>query len=217
MSYHAEISFKTIGITELYQFLQKIKDTASKHIDKIAEDEFLYMPSVRYDHLYKEVRSVVARDADEAWAKSAVFTMRFFYLAEHNLLGVFGVPSAVQECFDATIYFQNSTDQDYEYDEWKDVPIFAQIADRWKASTDEDVLRKYNADRNDDEMDTDDFDYYRRTFAYEEIWAMCEDYMWNDNQAVHLSLFSYYDFQTIMQFVEACKEKYEQWRGADNA
>ena len=55
-------------------------------------------------------------------------------------------------------------------------------------------------------------DYYRRTFAYEEIWGMCEDYMWSDNKAVHLSLFSYYDFEPIKNFVVACKEKYAKWR-----
>ena len=213
MSYGASISFKTIDADELYQFFQNIKHTASKHIDKIAEDEFIYMPSVRYKHLYNDVKGVIARDADEAWAKSAVFTMRFFYLADHNLLGVFGVPSAVKECFDATIYFQNSTDQDYEFDEWKNVPIFAQIAEKWKTSTDDDVLRKCNDERDDDEIDTDSLDYYRRTFAYEEIWSMCEDYMWHDDKAVHLSLFSYYDFEPFMKFVEVCKEKYEQWIG----
>lgn len=215
MSYHADISFKTIDPSGLYQFLQAVKDTARKHIDKIAEDEFIYMPSVRYDHLYNECRPVVTQDADEAWAKSAVFTMRFFYLAEHHLLGVFGVPSAVQECFDSTIYFQNSTDQDYDFEEWKDVPIFSQIAERWKTATDEEVRQHYNDDRGEYDPDEDEFpfDYYRRTFAYEEIWAMCEDYMWRDEQAVHVSLFGYYDFEPIKKFVAECRECYAIWRG----
>lgn len=214
MSYSASISFKTIDAKGMYAFFQKLKETATERIDKIAEDEFLYMPSVRHDHLYKDVRPIVVQDADKAWSKSAVFTMRFFYLAEHNLLGVFGVPSSVEEIFDATIYFQNSTDQDYEFDEWKGVPIFEQIAERWKTSTDEDVIRKYCEERGMWDEDEGDIpiDYYRRTFAYEEIWGMCEDYMWSDNKAVHLSLFSYYDFMPIENFVVACKEKYAKWR-----
>lgn len=209
MSYGASISFKTIDVQGLYLFFQKMKKTATERIDEIAEDEFLYMPSVRYAHLYKDVRPIVAQDADEAWAKSAVFTMRFFYLAEHNLLGVFGVPTCIEEIFDSTIYFQNSTDQDYDFDEWNGVPIFERIAERWKTSTYEDVLRKYGEDRG--EWDEDDgeipIDYYRRTFAYDEIWAMCEDYMWNDKKAVHLSLFGYYDFDPIKRFVATCRER----------
>ena len=218
MSYSASISFKTIDEQGLYQFLQKLKETATERIDEIAEDEFIYMPSIRYDHLYKDVNPVVERDADEAWAKSAVFTMRFFYLSEHNLLGVFGVPSSVEEIFDSTIYFQNSCDQDYEFDEWNGVPIFEQIAEKWKTSTDEDVISKYCETRGEWEEDEGEIpvDYYRRTFAYEEIWEMCEDYMWSDKKAVHLSLFSYYDFEPITKFVATCKEKYAKWRGADN-
>ena len=214
MSYGASISFKTIDAAGLYQFFQKLKDTTTDRIDKIAEDEFLYMPSIRYAHLYNEVKPIVAQDADEAWAKSAVFTMRFFYLAEHSLLGVFGVPSEVVEIFDAVIYFQNSTDQDYEIDEWKGVPIFEQIAERWNASTDEEVRRKYYEDYGDDEDELDDLslDYFRRTFAYKEIWGMCEDYMWSDYKAVNLSLFGHYDFEPITKFVSACKEKYAKWR-----
>lgn len=215
MSYGASISFKTIDEQGMYQFFQKLKDTAKDRIDKIAKDEFLYMPSIRYAHLYKDVRKIVAQDADKAWAKSAVFTMRFFYLAEHNLLGVFGVPSGIEEIFDSTIYFQNSTDQDYEFDEWKGVPIFEQIAENWKASTDEDVIRKYCEDRGmwDEDEGEINLDYYRRTFVYEEIWGMCEDYMWHDDKAVHLSLFGHYDYEPIKKFVATCKEEYVKFRG----
>lgn len=215
MSYHANISFKTIDANGLYPFLQEVKKTAIDRIEKIAEDEFLYMPSVRYEHLYKDCRAVVAKDADEAWARASVFTMRFFYLAEHNLLGAFGVPSDVEECFDTTIHFQNSCDQDYEFGEWKGVPIFEQIAERWKTATDDEVRQHYNDDRGEYDEAEDDFpfDYYRRTFAYDEIWAMCEDYMWNDSKALHLSLFGYYDFEPIQNFVAECRERYEVWKG----
>ena len=213
MSYQASISFKTIDANHLYQFFTHIKHCTRKNIDQIAEDEFIYMPSIRYKHLYKEVKPIVAEDADERWARSAVFTMRFFYLADHNLLGVFGVPSDVQECFDSTIYFQNSTDQDYDFDEWKNVPIFSQIADKWKHTSDEEIRKEYYGKIGAEEDDPEEIplDYCRRSFAYKEIWEMIEEYLWNDEMAVHLSLFGHYDYEPIQKFVYACKQKYEEW------
>ena len=212
MSYHAEISFKTIKPNELYSFFQKLKAETVKNLDAIAEDEFLYMPSVRNEHLYNDVRAAVKRDANEGWAKQ-VFTHRFFYLADHDLLGVFGVPNKAKQVFDKTIYFQNSCDQDYEFDEWKGVPVFEQIADKWANTTDQEVRRKY-LETNSGSWDEDepfDHGYYRRTYAYDEIWDMCSEYLWNEDSVVYISLFGFYDFYPVGKFVDKCKEKYEAW------
>lgn len=214
MSYHADISFKTLKSGEVYPFFQTLKKAVSHNIGEIAEDEFLYMPSVRYEHLYTDAANMVKHNADEAWAKS-VFTMRFFYLAEHDLLGVFGVPTAVRSVFDETIYFQNSCDQDYSFDEWAAVPVFAKIAEKWRTSADDTVKAECAEKGYECDEDCGDLDYYRRTFAYDEVWGMFEEYMWDDELAVHLSLFGYYDIAPII-FVAACKEKYEAWnRRAD--
>lgn len=211
MSYRATISFKVLKANELYQFFQELKETTNKNLKEIAEENYIFMPSNRYAHLYEGAKTVVKEDADEAWAR-AVFTTRFFYLAEYDLLGVFGVSSVVEEIFDDSIYFQNSCDQDYEFDEWEKIPPFAKIAEKWKSATDEMVKIKYNKERYGewDETENCDLDYYRRTFAYDEIWGMCEEFMWHDELAVHLSLFGYYDFLPIKQFVQLCKNKYEQ-------
>ena len=212
MSYNATISFKTVEQSEIYPFFQQIKECVRRNIEAIAEDEFLYMPSIRYEHLYSNERPVVRDDADRAWAKG-VFTMRFFYLAEHNLLGVFGVPDAACDIFDDSIYFQNSCDQDYEFETWEKVPVFALIAEKWKSASDEAVKAKHTEERDGewDEDEMPDLDYYRRTFAYDEIWALCSDYMWHDESAVHLSLFGFYDFMETKNFVAACHKKYKEW------
>lgn len=213
MSYHATISFKVLKENEIYPFFQRLKKEIAQNIVKIATDEFLYMPSVRYAYLYEGARVVVKEDADEAWARG-VFTMRFFYLAEHNLLGVFGAPTEAQGVFDDSIYFQNSCDQDYDFGEWKNIPVFAQIAEKWKSATDEEVRAKYFGERNG-ECDGDDvannLDYYRRSFAYDEIWGMCEEYMWHDEQAVHLAMFGFYDYDPIKKFIRACREEQKKW------
>jgi hypothetical protein len=208
MSYHATISFKTLKPNEMYAFFQKLKDRVHSNLAAIAEDEYFYMPSFRYTHLYEGCKYVIKEDADTAWAKG-VFTMRFFYLAEHDLIGVFGVTDSVQDIFDDTIYFQNSCDQDYDFETWAKVPHFSAIADKWANTSDEEIRKKYNSDRYG-EMDEDepiDCDYYRRTFAYDEIWEICEGYLWHEEQVVYLSMFGFYDFEPLNKFIKLCKGK----------
>ena len=95
------------------------------------------------------------------------------------------------------------------------MPIFAQIAEKWKAATDEEIRKKYYGERYG-ECDEDDveenLDYYRRSFAYDEIWGMCEEYMWHDEQAVHLAMFGFYDYVPIKGFVYACRKEAEKWK-----
>lgn len=208
MSYHATISFKTLRPHEIYPFFQKIKDSVCSNLDAIAEDEYLYMPSFRNAHLYEGGKDGVKQDANTAWAKG-VFTMRFFYLAEHDLLGVFGVTDSVQDVFDDTIYFQNSCDQDYDFETWAKVPLFSAIAKKWADASDEDIEKKYGADRYGemDENEPFDYGYYRRSFAYDEIWETCEGYLWHEEQVVYLSLFGFYDFEPLGKFVKLCEGK----------
>ena len=174
------------------------------------------MPSARYEHLYKDTRPAVRNDADEAWAKG-VFTFRFFYLADHNLVGVFGIPNDVQQVFDATIYFQNSCDQDYKFETWNGVHVFEQIAEKWKNATNEEVQSKYTEedDGSWDEEIPFDYDYFRRKYAYDEIWDMCEEYLFNEESVVYVSMFGYYDFHPLMKFVKKCREEYEKFVGIE--
>ena len=55
MSYKATISFKSLKQSEIYPFFQKLKKTAINNIKEIANDEYLYMPSNRYDYKYKRI------------------------------------------------------------------------------------------------------------------------------------------------------------------
>ena len=212
MSYNATISFKTLKAAEIYPFFQEFKKCVSNSLNDIAKDEFLYMPSIRYDYFYKDEKDTVVNEIDRAWAKN-VFTMRFLYLSEHELLGVFGVPTSARDIFDNTTYFQNSCDQDYKFEEWAGIPIFERIAEKWKTASDELVKERYTSEEYGewDEGEEPNLDYYRRTFAYDEVWKMIEDYMWCDEQAVSLSLFGAYELYKLQTFVGLCREEYEAW------
>jgi hypothetical protein len=216
MSYSATINFKTVKEGELYAFFKKIKDTCKEKFDDIAEDNFIYMPSVHFaqNRTLDGASDRAKEDADRAWMRNSVFSYRFFYLPEHNLLGIFGAPDAVKDIFDLTVYFQNSCDQDYDFDDWKGVSIFEQIAEKWKNATDEEVYKAF--EYPDEPEEPIDYDYYRRSHAYDEIWRMCETYLYHEEKVVYISMFGGYEIAEQMGFVNKCRKAYDEWnRRAD--
>lgn len=51
MSYSATINFKMVKEGELYAFLKHIKDACKSKFDEIAEDNYIFMPSInKYGH-----------------------------------------------------------------------------------------------------------------------------------------------------------------------
>lgn len=211
MSYSAQIFFKTLEEGELYSFMQQFKALVSSSFDAIAKDNFVYLPSVRYEFRNNELPDYIVFDIDRDWARASVFTHRYFYLPEHKLLGMFNVPDVAYEAFDLRCYFQNSTDQDYSFDEWRGIPVFEEIAQKWQTASEEEVKKRYSQPYGDEWDDECDFDYHRRAFAYDDIWAMCEEYLYDENEVVYLSLFGNYENWKMAAFVNLCKKHYEEW------
>jgi hypothetical protein len=213
MSYSATICFKTVKENEIYSFLKKIKDTCKKKFDEIAKDEFIFMPSINKNYLLKNDGEYAKEQLDRAWMRNSIFSYRFFYIPEHNLLGVFSIPTVVKDIFDLTCYFQNSCDQDYDFEDWKGVSIFEKIANKWKNATDIEVIENFRKDRyyDYDEEYASDLDYYRRSFAYDEIWKMCERYLYCEDDVVYVSMFGGYEIAEQKGFIRRCKRHYEEW------
>ena len=209
MSYSAQINFKTIKEGELYAFLKQIKDACKENFDEIAKGNFIFMPSVKSSHLLKNANEWTKEELDRAWMRNSVFSYRFFYLPEHNLLGVFGVPDAVKGIFDLTCHFQNSCDQDYKFEYWKGVPVFEKIAEKWKRTTEEDVYKTFEFP--EEKKKPIDYDYYRRSNAYNEIWKMCEHFLYSEADSVYISMFGGYEFSEQAFFVHKCRKAYEEW------
>ena len=210
MSYSAEINFKTVKEGELLEFLKQIKAACKAKFDEIAEDDFIFMPSIKNSHLLKEDSEYAKDQIGRAWMRNSVFSYRFFYIPEHNLLGVFGVPNVVKDIFDLTCYFQNSCDQDYDFEDWKGVPVFEQIAEKWKNATNEEVYKTFEFP--DEYEEPIDYDYYRRSNAYDEIWKMCETYLYNEDDVVYISMFGGYEIAEQIGFCEKCRDAYDKWR-----
>ena len=214
MSYYAPISFKTVKEGELYAFLKKIKDTCKEKVDDIAKKNFHYMPTLNTckRRLFEGASDAAKREANEAWVRNSVFTYRFFYIPEHSLLGVFSIPDAVTDIFDCTVHFQNSCDQDYNFEEWKGIPLFEKIAEKWKHSTSEEVAKYLEYDVEEvKKFEIKYPQYYAKTACYDEIWKYCENYLYNEDEVVYLSLFGYYEITEKRNFIKKCKEAYEAW------
>ncbi len=208
MSYNATINFKTVREGELYAFLKQIKDACKEKFDEIAKGEFIFMPSINKDYMLKNDSEYAREQLDRAWMRNSIFSYRFFYIPEHNLLGVFGTP--VKDIFDLTCYFQNSCDQDYDFEDWRGVPIFEQISEKWKTASDEEVHKAFKYP--DEHEEPIDYDYYRRSFAYNEIWEMCEHYLYSEDDVVYISLFGGYEIAEQKGFVHKCREAYDEWK-----
>lgn len=209
MSYSATICFKTVKESELYSFLKKIKDTCKTKFDDIARNEFIFMPSINKDYLLKNDSDYAKEQLDRAWMRNSVFSYRFFYLPEHNLLGVFSIPTEIKEIFDLTCYFQNSCDQDYPFGDWKGIPIFEKIAEKWKNASNEEVYKTFGYPEEHEEPI--DYDYYRRSCAYDEIWKMCENYLYSEDDVVYVAMFGSYEIKEQVCFVQKCKKYHKEW------
>lgn len=231
MSYSATISFKRLPANEIMQFLKDFKKAATERLEAIAENEYLYCPYIRDSLTIPEDFAQVSREEREkaiVWAKTSVFTFRYFYDKELSLLGVFGVDNALSDLFNKTIYFQNSTDQNYERKDWEGIPEFEQIYDRWLALSPDELIQEYDR-RNPawswakdyEKSDAEALEYQAKVFAYDEIWSRYNGELYDDSSAIYFSLYGYYDLMTVEKFVIACHKaqvkNQKEWEAKDAA
>ena len=212
MSYECLIHFKNIPADKVYGFMQTFKTEVLKKMDDIAKDNFLYMPSIGNSHLYKDVEERIIREIDKAWVHN-VFKFRFFYLPKYELLGIFSVPDGFQDMFDNVTFFQNSCDQNYDFEVWNGVPLFEEIANKWKnVFSDKDVFELYKKKHGKYPKDEKfDYDNRRKSFCYDEIWSHISDFLFKDTDCVYLSLFGGYELREVYDFRSKCKKHYEEW------
>ena len=222
MSYSCPISFKQIKGDELYSFFQKLKEATSSDegLDSLAEDNYAFSPlfkdMTKYEDGYFEKSEYnMVEDkmfyAIQDWAKQHIFTYRWFYDAEAGILGFYSMNKAQQKLFDNTVYFQNSCDQDYDWDVWNGIPAFETIARSFKGMNLE-QLNQYRKSRQMWELDeADDLEYYKKSTCYDVIWKRFEDTLYDDSKAVYLTLVGYYDFTLMNKFATKVVLKVKSW------
>ena len=212
MSYSATVSFKKLRPEEIQPFLTKLKKTIISSLDIIARQNYTYSPCFDISKELSYTQEV--RQKMEAWA-AKVFRYRFYFEINGSMLGVFGLPDCVTDLFDATIYFQDSCDQNYAFDTWNGIPEFEEVARKWQSYSDEDIDREMAkrgyedvgreiAKRGDTRMS---YEYYRRSFCYNDIYMnYVYPYLMKDSITMHLSVFGFYDYPEIERFCVKCIE-----------
>lgn len=148
------------------------KENAGKFI----EQNKMYIPSVRYDYIAEKERTM-ANMADEFWLES-LFKFRFLYWPKYQLLGIIG-NSIDKNMFPMEMYFQNSTDQDYDFQNWLegDIPFFRENVEFIKDMPLEklqDVWFDKDADWSNMEIET----YARESLLYSRIFQALEFNAW---------------------------------------
>lgn len=223
MSYGCSISFKKINPEDVYDFLVQFKAEANKNLKEIARDQYSWIPFVRNHVEVEKDFNKIPKDEIEAsknWAKD-LFTYRYFYIKERNLLGIYGLPKQMKHLFDGTVYFQNSVDQDYDREAYEGIGDFLKIYDECMdmsvdelAEAYENALSVVKRDWKEDVLDwhpegltEETVDYYKKTVAYERIWKIVEFSLWNENRIVYFSLFGYYEIREIQLVLVTCHKE----------
>ena len=225
MSYNCEIAFKTIKAEEVYDFLVKFKTDVRDHLSEIVKDEFVFSPICRYATLEQreklaEGKASLFYDTDmralyietQMWVKQ-LFSHRYFYLPEKQLLGVYSVNKLQHKLFDDVIYFQNSCDTDYDFGSYVNIPCFKSISEEWQNKSLEELNKVYKERMTDFDLPNSEekWEYYRRTFAYDDIWAVVEDTLWDEKSVVYLSLFGHYEIREEKTCINALLEENKKW------
>lgn len=218
MSYWCQICFKQLPGDDLYSFLQKFKAEVIAHIPEIAENNASFSPLFK-EHSWTDdfEPSKELRKATENWAKLSLFRYRFFYSKDLHLLGMYSVDDSIHGLFDCAHEFQNSCDQDYDFDTWHGVDFFQEVAKKWQEASDEKVKSWYKEEYEEEWVPGhgSGLDYYRRSAAYREIWERFQHTLDCDDDVVYLSLFGFYDFEAMLQFyactLDAVNKKILKW------
>ena len=210
MSYRFNMLFKQVNSKEeAYDFAIKTTKLLYKNMEDYILDNKYCIPSISSlvddDKIEKALE-----EADKYWL-SELFSLNFTYWEEYKLLGLLGwnYSSTIKNLYDAQIYFQNSCDQDYEYEEWgTNVDIFNKIITEVKNENNLDTLVKICFPCGYNEYDLEDLEsdivYYKKTAVYELIFDKLHLDDWichreDDNN----KYFTYFSFQAL-----DCMEKH---------
>lgn len=182
MSYAFGIFFKQLGKNEdALSFIEQVKNTMNEKI-------------LQYFYDKKDEYTFPNIDCDRLWIRSA-FTMRFIYWPQEHLVGLSGYtyPDKVKSMFDTHFCFQNSTDQNYEFEEWSSaINMFDRNKMDFMSKNIETLYYQGYIDQNWYDLDDlkDSPDYYKRSCLYDKIYndLKLDDWLWERPNSSFVSL-----------------------------
>lgn len=101
--------------------------------------------------------------------------VRFVFWPEYKILGIPGgwfSDELLKKNGFSIFNFQNSTDQDYEFSEWPDIPYFRSVINRVKTMAQQEVQSIVWGAIDDEEVNWKDVeDYARKTAVYKQVFS----------------------------------------------
>ena len=192
MSYAFGMFFKQIKQEDLLSFIDKVQAEMRNHAKEWIDYNKYYAPSVRLFTLHSDEFKFAKAYLDEYWLNT-LFTSRFIYWPDYDLLGVSGykLPGEIENWFDGHFSFQNSSDQDYDYETWPTgIRQFKARIDRIKNadnSTLYECIDKYMGKYSIEEIKADP-EYFKKVCIYDMIYEdlQLNDWLYNhDNPAFY--------------------------------
>ena len=173
MSYRFGMCFKNVkNKIEMYDFALEFTKKIYENAEEFINLNKYYIPT-HNKYIFGE-KAYEFNDVDRFWLYN-LFNVRFIYWEEYNLLGIIGdnYPKVCLNMIDEKVYFQNSCDQDYEYEEWgNSITFFNNIIEKAKQETPTNLIKEFNEVYKNYTLKEieEDIDYFRKSFVYQTIF-----------------------------------------------
>lgn len=200
MSYAIDLSFKEMKKDQIFDFIQKFKELVinPEEVKKRIKENYHF--SVRWvvGSNSNGIDDFDVEDRIESWI-DRLFTFKFIWIERYSLLAcVIREDDLANSLFDGNVFFQNSTDQDYDYEVWKDIRPFKEISDSVERLSFDgegiESLRKlsknswFNNSLSD--FTKDKFEYYKRSLVYDLIFDPIEELVFGDKNTIWVKTLS---------------------------
>ena len=192
MSYGFDMAFKAVEseadvlniINNFSKWLMKPQNAKA-----LIQRNIFYSPCFRFKNINPEDEII---SWSTKWWLNRLFTASFVYWPKHNLLGLAGNYELAKEGeegngFNEPIYFQNSTDRNYEISTWGDYcPLFQKAIDDCKKLTTAEAYKLIGWDweleeRTEEELKAPANEYLYCSSVYETIFneLKLEDWLYD--------------------------------------
>lgn len=211
MSYGFDMAFANVGKNDLGWAMimaRQFVHIQMLHAKDILCENKIFVPSIKYNvGNPADVSYSAWNEADTNWLYS-LFNFRFTYWPEYGILGCCIAEDYYgKDLFPLSVYFQNATDQNYDYSKWSAgmIPYFVNHIACAQNATWDDIKSVMDIDVSDITTDAP-LDYDRKSYLYNSIFCELQLNNWLygregnfqrfaingiDTQEQHINLYRY--------------------------
>lgn len=178
MSYRIDLSFKNCKPQDVYKNICEFESLVLKNAKQYIKDNLIYIRvDAEKDRFYNN-------DQVDKFI-SYLFRHHIWYCEKISALCIVwdSDVAEINNWFDGHVFFQNSCDQNYDYDTWNFNKTCRRISNRIKKMKPDKFVKEYIGsseyyNEGDREYILKDVDYHKKSFVYETIEKII-DAIWN--------------------------------------